>query len=204
MSKISHDAKTTSLSVFIRQIVVHDDSDPGPGKGEFDVTFGVLPGPTSAGTRGASLRWQASVSSGKTYDVRQVIGPVDVREADGWLYVAAAGIEQDPAVDDQVRGGLTMLGHERKWGQGAWYRTTNGKHFDLIFCVITGGATEAACPEWTGAVLDAPHSERPTETEYAAILPEGFDARVPGPPPTEEEIAIMAAQTALLISEAGV
>ena len=166
---------TTSLSVFIRQIVVHDDADPGPGKGELDLTFGVLPGPTDAATRGASVRCQKSVASGKSCDVRECVGPVEVRADGGWLFIAAAGIERDPVAWDQVRGGLTMLGPERRWGLGAWYRTTNGRHFEIIFCVIPGGASEAACPVWTGELLDAPHPGQPTEGEYAGVLPQGFD-----------------------------
>ena len=190
------------LSVFVRQIVVHDTSDPGPGKGEFDVTFGVLAGPAGAAGESASVRWQGSVSSGKTYDVGQWMGPVAVDMERGWLSVAGGGVEMDALIDDQIRGGLTMLGHERKWGMGSWWRTTNGKHFDLVLCV-TEGETEAACPVWTGDALDAPGPERPTETEFVAILPEGFDARIPAPVPTDLEVAVMAAEFGLLVPERG-
>lgn len=80
----------------------------------------------------------------------------------------------------------------------------NGKHFDLVLCVTDALATEAGCPAWTGDVLDAPGPERPTEREYVAILPEGFDARIPAAPATDLEVAVMAAEMGLLLPERGI
>lgn len=132
---MSAQASSVSLKVYVRQIIVHDDSDPGPGKGEFDVTFGVLAAPTEADSQSASVRWQASVSSGKTYNVGQWIGPVAVDAERGWLSIAGGGIELDALIDDHVRGGLTMLGHERKWGMGNWWRTTKMGSTSTWSCV---------------------------------------------------------------------
>jgi hypothetical protein len=173
----SHGTHSLSLKVFVRHIVVRDDSDPGPGKGEFDVTLGIVAGPPGMTTQRSSVRWQHSVWSGYTYDVHAELGPIAVPE-DGWISLAGAGVERDPLMDDQVRGGLTMLGRERRFGIGQWFQTTNGKHFDLIFTVVSGDAGAAACPPWTGEVVDAPCPTAPTEAEYRAILPAGFDRRL--------------------------
>ena len=171
--------RVTSIKVVIRHVIVHDDSDPGPGKGDFDVTIGVASGPPDAESFGKrfALRWKRSVSSGYSYDLHAELGPIAVPGKGGWLAIAGAGIEHDPIVDDQVRGGLAALGADRHFGFGGWWRTTNGRHFDLVFAVIPGDASTSACPLWNGDLLDAPGPDAPTEAEYAAVLPTGYDRR---------------------------
>src|SRR5688572_15646215 len=128
----------THLKVVIRHLIVHDDSDPDPVWGEFDVTIGIAaPGIASLSNR-TSVRWKRSVWSGHTYDLRAELGPIAVRDKGGVIAIAGAGAEHDPVLDEQLRGGLAMLGAEHHFGFGGWWRTTNGRHFDLIFAVIPG------------------------------------------------------------------
>src|SRR4051812_47398992 len=159
-----------TFNVFIRDIIVHDDHDPGPGKGEFEVVFGAASVPTTAGGR-AAVKWQGSVSSRRTYDVAQWTGAVAVPADGGKLSIAGGGTERDPAGNDELRGGLATFNQEHEWGEGRWWRTTNGRDFDFTFCVTPAEeASEAARPLWTGETFDAPGTDEPAASSYRSIL----------------------------------
>lgn len=159
------------LNVFIRDLIVHDDHDPGPAKGEFEVLFGAAGVPAGVGGRSA-VEWQGSVASHRTYDVAQWTGAVAVPSDDGMLSIAGGGIERDTGTrGDELRGGLATFTRQHDWGEGKWWRTTNGRDFDFTFCVTPAEETsEAGRPVWTGETFDAPGPEKPGASSYRGVI----------------------------------
>lgn len=160
---------TATLNVYVREVVVHDERDPGPGRGEYDIAFAAVAGPGARATQ-QSERWQTSVSTGRRYAVGRWTGAVPVNSVDGWLTIAGGGVERDAVNDDTALGGIAVLRADRNWGIGRWWRTTNGPHFDLVFCVVEGDRPDAALPVWTGETYDAPGPHRPTMAEYKSFF----------------------------------
>ena len=159
-----------TFNVFIRDLIVHHDRDAGPGQGEFEVVFGAASAPTTPGGR-AAVTWQGSVSSGRTYDVAQWTGAVAVPTDGGKLSIAGGGTERDPVRGEALRGGLATFSEEHGWGEGEWWRTTNGRDFDFTFCITPAEeASEAARPVWTGETFDAPGTDQPGPSGYRSIL----------------------------------
>jgi hypothetical protein len=158
-----------SFNVFVRHITVHDDHDPGPGKGEFELVFAAVGVPR--GSDGpASVEWRGSVSDRRSYDVAMWTGSVAVPDG-GKISVAGRGLEQDSARHDEVRGGIATFTADEEWGQGKWWRTTNGRDFDFTFCVtLADEANEAARPTWTDETYDAPGPDRLDASAYRSIL----------------------------------
>ena len=157
------------VNVFIREIVVHDTSDPGGGAGEYDVAFTAASASDPAAVR-TSPRWTKSVKRGETYEVLEWLGPVSVPDG-GTLRVSARGREHDLLGDDQLLGGIAHLTAGEQLGIGRWWRTTNGKHFDFLFAVARAEAGHAGRPPLTGQqgeVGDAPGPARPTPEDYLA------------------------------------
>jgi hypothetical protein len=172
---------TQTVNVYIRNIVVHHDRDPGPGRGEYDVTFVGAASPVSAAPEARSgARWTGSVASGSSYTVGLWTGPVGVPSSHS-LAVVGAGEERDALVADALRGGLALFGRDHDWGAGRWWRTTNGQHFDFVFYVarMEAGVTsqEISAPVWTSDSADAPGPAQPTPDEYAVAF---------GAPPRDE------------------
>lgn len=162
-----------TFNVYIRDIIVHDDHDPGPAKGEFEIVFGAAGTPVSASAR-SQVEWKGSVSSHRTYDVAQWTGAVAVPAEHGKLTVAGGGIERDSATrGDELRGGLATFATEQEWGEGKWWRTTNGRDFDFTFCVTPAEeSSEAARPVWSGETYDAPGPDKPGISSYRGVLSE--------------------------------
>jgi hypothetical protein len=160
------------FNVFIRDLIVHDDKDLGPGRGEYEVVFGAVGVPRSAGGQ-ARVDWAGAVSSHRTYDVAQWTGVVPVPLPRGKLSIAGGGVEHDPGKTDAIVGGVATFEEEREWGVGRWWRTTNGRDFDFVFCVTPAEeASEAARPVWTGETYDAPGPETTTAATFRSILGE--------------------------------
>lgn len=158
-----------TFKVFIRDIMVHDDHDPGPGKGEFEVVFAAAGVPRRSGEQ-ASVEWKGSVSSRRTYDVALWTGAVAVPDG-GKISIAAGGHERDVSSHDELRGGIATFGEDQKWGEGKWWRTTNGRDFNFRFCVtLAEEASEASRPTWTGETYDAPGPDTPDASSYRSIL----------------------------------
>src|SRR5687767_9759923 len=122
-----------ALNVFIRDLVVHHDHDPGPGRGEVDLVFEAIAVPTTLGGR-ARVTWQASVTERRVYELGLWIGTIAVPAEGGMLTIVGAGTERDPGLGTPLWGGLATLSHEHDW-EGKWWRTTNGRDFDFTFCV---------------------------------------------------------------------
>ena len=162
-----------AFNVYVRDMIVHDDHDPGPAKGEFEVVFGAVSVPSSAGDRGAQVEWKGSVASRRTYDVAQWTGVVAIPD-NGKLTIAGAGVEKETATrGDELRGGLATFTAEHEWGEGKWWRTTNGRDFDFTFCVtLAEESSEAARPTWSGETYDAPGPDKPGPSSYRGILGE--------------------------------
>ena len=163
---------TVRVDVYIRRIDVYDDHDPGAFKGEYDVHFAAEP--LSGALDVSAVRWEGSVSSGKSYEVARWTGAITLPERESRLTVVAGGVEHDPGQDDALFGGLAVLTTEQDLTAGTWWRTTNGKDFDFVFAVVPFGAAggdATALPEWTGETRDAPGPEQPTAAEYRAIAP---------------------------------
>ena len=158
------------FNVHIRDLLVHDDKDPGPGRGEFAVDFGAAGVPSRAGSR-TRVRWEGSVASHRTYDVAQWTGVVAVPAPEGKLTVGGAGAERDPGADDALLGGVATFEADREWGVGRWWRTVNGRDFDFVFCVTPAEeAGEAGRPAWTGETYDAPGPDRVSAATLRPVL----------------------------------
>lgn len=165
---------TVTLRVYVREMIVRRDHDPGPGRGEFDVSFVGAASPSSAAPAARSgVRWIASVRAGETTEVGRWTGPVQVRTEHS-LAVAGAGEERDRFRAATLFGGLTILGGSEGWGVGRWWRTTNGRDFDYVFYVARleegDDPDSTAEPTWTSASEDAPGPPSPSENEYAVVL----------------------------------
>jgi hypothetical protein len=158
------------FNVHIRDLIVHDDKDPGPGRGEYAVDFGAAGVPSAGGSR-TRVRWEGSVSSHRTYDVAQWTGVVAVPAPAGKLTVGGAGAERDRGGDDALLGGVATFEADAEWGVGRWWRTVNGRDFDFVFCVTPAEeAGEAARPAWTGETFDAPGPARVAFATFRTIL----------------------------------
>ena len=159
------------VNVFIREIVVHDTSDPGDDPGEYDIVFAALPDADPAGMH-TSPRWTTQVRRGESYEVLEWLGPLTV-QAGGRLTICARGRERDPIGDDPLFGGIVHLTQAEQWGIGRWMRTTNGKHFDFLFAVTRAEDGHAGRPTLTGRqgeVADAPGPRDVTRADYPAGL----------------------------------
>jgi hypothetical protein len=160
-----------ALNVFIRDVMVHDDHDPGPGKGEVALHFEAVAVPTTPGGR-ASATWQASVKERRVYEVGLWLGIVAVPSEGGMLTVVGAGTEHDPGIGTPLWGGLATLSHQHDW-ENKWWRTTNGRDFDFTFCIMRAAeASDSGRPLWTGETYDAPGTERPAPASYRTLLGE--------------------------------
>ena len=158
------------FNVHIRDLLVHDDKDPGPGRGEFAVDFGAAGVPSRAGSR-TQVRGEGSVASHRTYDVAQWTGVVAVPSPEGKLTVGGAGAERDPGADDALLGGVATFEADREWGVGRWWRTVNGRDFDFVFCVTPAEeAGEAGRPAWTGETYDAPGPDKVSAATLRPVL----------------------------------
>ena len=104
------------FNVHIRDLIVHDDKDPGPGRGEYAVDFGAAGVPSAGGSR-ARVRWEGSVASHRTYDVAQWTGVVAVPAPAGKLTVGGAGAERDRTGDDELVGGVATFEADRRVGR---------------------------------------------------------------------------------------
>lgn len=159
-----------TLRVYVRDLIVHDDRDIGPGRGEYEIAIAVETRPGSAPP--VVAQWKGSVSQNQRYDVNLWLGPVATPSEGGSLVVTAGGIERDPLVNDVVLGGISLLDAARDWGSGRWWRTVNGRHFDIVFSVLSGNAIDADLPSSLGT-HDAPGPEAPTMAEYRAVINTG-------------------------------
>ena len=65
-----------TVDVYVRDITVKDDSDKGPGGGEFDVTVVAAATPLAAEGGRSGVQWIGSVREGQTYAVGRWTGPV--------------------------------------------------------------------------------------------------------------------------------
>jgi hypothetical protein len=165
-------APTRLFNVHIRDLLVHDDKDPGPGRGEYAVDFGAAGVPSRAGSR-ARVRWEGSVAGHRTYDVAQWTGVVAVPATAGKLTIGGAGAERDPRADDALLGGVATFEADREWGVGRWWRTVNGRDFDFVFCATPAEeAGEAGRPAWTGETYDAPGPDKLSAATFRSILGE--------------------------------
>jgi hypothetical protein len=170
---MTEQAKQT-INVYIRNVTVHHDHDPGPGKGEFDISFVTSASPVSSDPASRSgVRWTGAVESGATYDVDRWTGPLTFPAAHS-LLLAGAGEEKDRFRNDALHGGLTYLSAAEGWGAGRWWQTRNGKDFDFLFYValVSGDAPAGGdeAPRYPGASDDAPGPRPPTPDEYAAAF----------------------------------
>src|SRR5687768_13841063 len=164
------DAPNRLFNVHIRDLIVHDDKDPGPGRGEYAIDFGAAGVPSAAGGQ-ARVHWEGSVASHRTYDIAQWTGVVAVPVPDGKLSVAAAGAERDTGGDDALLGGAATFEADREWGIGRWWRTVNGRDFDFVFCVTPAEeAGEAGRPAWTGETYDAPGPDKVSAATLRPVL----------------------------------
>ena len=162
-----------TVDVYVQDITVQDDSDRGPGKGEFDVTFVAAATPVRAETGRSGVRWTSSVSEGQAYEVGRWTGPITLSAAHS-LYVQGAGEALDRVRNDALQGGVALFSAAQEWGTGRWWRTTNGSHFDFQFYVVRIEAGESGdlsdVPALAGGSADAPGPAQPTEAEYAAAF----------------------------------
>ncbi|HEU5316683.1 MAG TPA: hypothetical protein VFX49_11275 [Chloroflexota bacterium] len=155
------------VNVFIREIVVHDASEPGGDAGEYDVAFAAgIPGDSSSAR--TSPRWTNRVRRAQTYEVLDWLGPVSVADG-GTLVVSARGREHDLLRDDALLGGVAHLTAAQGLGVGKWWRTTNGKHFDFLFAVSRAEEGHAGRPVLSGRqgeIADAPGPAQPAPDDY--------------------------------------
>ncbi|HEX2515493.1 MAG TPA: hypothetical protein VH257_12370 [Chloroflexota bacterium] len=162
-----------TVDVYVRDITVKDESDRGPGGGEFDVTIVAAATPLAAEGDRSGVQWTGSAHKGRTYDVGRWTGPVTLTARHA-LYVVGAGEEQDRIRNDALRGGMALLSAALEWGTGRWWRTTNGKHFDFQFYVErieAGGSGDLSdAPAQAAGSADAPGPAQPTEAEYSAAF----------------------------------
>jgi hypothetical protein len=164
---------SVTVDVYVQDITVKDESERGPGGGEFDVTIVGAATPVVAEGGRSGVQWTGSVHAGRSYAVGQWTGPITL-SARHSLYVVGAGEEQDRIRNDALRGGVALLSPAQEWGRGRWWRTTNGKHFDFQFYVErieAGGRGDLSdAPAVAAGSADAPGPAQPTEAEYAAAF----------------------------------
>ncbi|HEX2513934.1 MAG TPA: hypothetical protein VH257_04460 [Chloroflexota bacterium] len=166
------------LKVFVRELIVNDDSDRGSDPGEFDLRFGLSGDDDLVGNR-VAVQWQGTVRTGETIEVLGWLGPVTVSLPDGVLTVGVAGEEDDFLADDIILGGVARFGEAENWGIGHWWRTRNGEHCDFVFAVVReeeGQVAERGGPGGQPApvLLDepelAPGPEAPGPDDYRAVF----------------------------------
>lgn len=160
------------LNIFIRQIIVHDTSDPAPGPGDYDVWFQATPVGGNGATDAAaavvyrSERWRGAVRRGEHGEVLLWIEGIPGDATAGGLRLSGQGVEHDPLINDTLYGGVAVLDALAEAGTGRWLRTTNGRHFDFVFAVTPAASGHAARPLWTGEVFDAPGPAQPGPELY--------------------------------------
>lgn len=154
------------LNLFVRQIIVHDASEPASGSGEYDVSF-VAAAPAAAGASGTyrSEHWRGAVVRGEHYEVLLWIEGI-VAPPGATLTVYGQGVERDPLGNDRLYGGVAVVDPHAEAGSGRWLRTTNGKHFDFVFALTPVEGGHAARPPWTSQTLDAPEPQSVVPEDY--------------------------------------
>jgi len=159
------------VNVFIRQIVVHDTRDPGDDPGEYDIAFAAYTDAAPADLK-TTPRWTNSVRRAEQYEILEWLGPLDVQDGVR-LIVAARGREHDFIGSDELLGGVAHLTGANQWGLDHWWRTRNGKHFDVVFAVSRAEAGHAGRPLFTGhhgEIGDAPGPTELSSSDYPAGL----------------------------------
>ncbi len=161
-----------NVNVFIREIVVHDTSDPGDGDGEYDVVFAAYPEGDGSAMK-VTPRWTNTVRRAESYEVLHWLGPFDVPPAVN-LVLVAGGREHDLVGTDRLQGGVAYLNSRDHLGASRWWRTTNGKHFDFTFTVTPAEEQHAGRPPYTGQVGEIQPAPGPG-TLTAADYPPGLE-----------------------------